>query len=354
MLIAISILIVSILLFIISLIITLVTMADSLYLWIGRIKVGQWGDRELWREAVAARARKWLDHTPIVPVSDKSVFYQSSWCSKNIQNWQIGGLLLGLEESDSIRYLSSHPEAFEKDASPIESAFLAYALKHHKLLPARKEEELKTQLLELSSKGTLQYRVTAPDLRYVDTIGLACPFLYSSDLADIADRQIAEFDPILYDGVFPPHTFDPARNLPMGVYDWSRGTGWYILGLISSKNNTDRVLRLASRMLDFQRSDGSFGCFFFNPASRRDSSGTVLAGLLFVKAYEWCGDVRFLESSKKAEAALMSMTRRNGAIDYAQGDTKDIGMYSSRFDIMPFVQGMTLILSKKLDEMAVE
>ncbi len=348
MLITISVLVVACLLFLFSLIMALSATASSLSSWVGRIKIGQWDNREKWRDAVASKARKWLNHTPVVPANDK-IFHRKS---VNVQFWQIGGLLLGLDDKDAERFVSTHPDIYEKGASPVETSFLAYTLKCHHQLGLDQEQKLKSSLCNLVTRGTLQYRDTACDLRYVDTIGLACPFMCSAGMEDAADRQIAEFDRTLYDGVFPPHAFDPVRNLPMGVYDWSRGMGWYILGLISSENNKERVTRLASRMLDFQRSDGSFGCFLFNPSSRKESSGTALAGLLLTTAYEWGDDVRFLQAARKAESALMSMTRRNGAIDYAQGDTKDIGMYSGRFDTMPFVQGIALVLSKKIDALS--
>ena len=125
--------------------------------------------------------------------------------------------------------------------------------------------------------------------------------------------------------------------------------GWYILGLIESGCNEEMIVRLAEKLLHHQRNDGSFGCFVFNPASQKESSVTTLAGLLFLKAYGISEEVRFIHAAFLAEKALMSMTRRNGEIDYAQGDTKGIGMYSSRFDTMPFVQGMALYLSKQLD-----
>ena len=38
----------------------------------------------------------------------------------------------------------------------------------------------------------------------------------------------------------------------------------------------------------------------------------------------------------------MSVTRRDGAIDFSQGDTKDIGVYSMLFDVLPFTQGLAL------------
>ena len=46
----------------------------------------------------------------------------------------------------------------------------------------------------------------------------------------------------------------------------------------------------------------------------------------------------------------MHATRRNGALDYCQGDTYGIGLYSQIFSVMPFAQGMALMLSKNLDE----
>ena len=50
----------------------------------------------------------------------------------------------------------------------------------------------------------------------------------------------------------------------------------------------------------------------------------------------------------------MKATRRNGAVDYCQGDTYGIGYYSQIFSVMPFVQGLTLMLSKQLDSICGE
>ena len=125
--------------------------------------------------------------------------------------------------------------------------------------------------------------------------------------------------------------------------------GWYILGLLESESKQNRILLLARRMRELQRADGSFGCFLFNPCSPRESSGTALAGLLFSKAYELSLDASFLEAAENCAGALMTMTRRDGSLDFAQGDTVGIALYSTRFDILPFAQGMTLLLLKQLD-----
>ena len=44
----------------------------------------------------------------------------------------------------------------------------------------------------------------------------------------------------------------------------------------------------------------------------------------------------------------MKNTRRNGEIDFSQGDTKGIGIYSLTYDIMPFTQGIATRL--KIEE----
>lgn len=310
--------------------------------WQARIHIGRWNDRVEWQEALSGKARKWLRHMPEVPVSGRKG-------RNTVKQWQIAGLLLGLGEADARGFLGRYPDCLDGDGELVEKAFLAYALKKKGLLPEDAGKQLVSAFEELFRKeGTVPYRKSSPDIRYVDTIGLICPFLYCMGMDALADRQLAEYDRALFDGVFPFHAFNGKENLPMGVCDWSRGTGWYILGLRESRSNQDRIVRLSRRMRELQRADGSFGCFLFNPSSPRESSGTALAGLLFSKAYELCRDAVFLESAEKCAGALMKMTRRDGALDYAQGDTPGIALYSTRMDILPFAQGMTLLLLKQL------
>ena len=80
-----------------------------------------------------------------------------------------------------------------------------------------------------------------------------------------------------------------------------------------------------------------------------ESSGTVMIGILMVRAYELTNNVDFLRVARKCEKALMMATRRDGTVDYCQGDTSGIGNYSNVFSFMPFVLGMTLWLCMKLN-----
>lgn len=311
--------------------------------WQARIHIGRWYDRYEWQEALRKKARKWLRHMSMAPVLGRNG-------RETVKQWQIAGLLLGLEEADAQIFLSRHPDFLDGDGELIEKAFLAYALKKKELLPEIAGKRLVSTIEEIASKHkTIPYRKDSPDIRYVDTIGLLCPFLYSMGMDLLADRQLAEYDGALYEGIFPFHAYNIEEKLPMGVCDWSRGMGWYILGLLESESKQDRILLLARRMRELQRVDGSFGCFIFNPSSPRESSGTALAGLLFSRAYKLSRDACFMEAAEKCVGALMTMTRRDGALDFAQGDTLGISLYSTRFDILPFAQGITLLLLKQLD-----
>ncbi|MBO6169273.1 MAG: glycoside hydrolase family 88 protein [Bacteroidales bacterium] len=228
----------------------------------------------------------------------------------------------------------------------VESTFLAYALKAKGVLSQDDEEQIKARFEHYADSGMVPYHGKR---FFVDTIGMICPFLYTCGMDDLADRQISGYDSALYAGVFPFHSYDFERKLPLGVCDWARGTGWYILGLLGSDHNRVRILKLADNMLRLQRRDGGFGCFLFNPESHIESSGSAVAGLLFERAYRLSGETQYLLAAKKVEKALMGMTRRDGSLDYAQGDTSGAGMYSDRFDILPFAQGMTLLLVERLD-----
>ncbi|MBW7458193.1 hypothetical protein K0U00_29540, partial [Paenibacillus sepulcri] len=48
------------------------------------------------------------------------------------------------------------------------------------------------------------------------------------------------------------------------------------------------------------------------------------------------------KGSQRAASYLMKVTRRSGAVDFSQGDTKDIGVYSMLFNILPFTQGFCI------------
>ena len=329
----------------------MITPLHNIHTWQARIHIGRWKDTNLWRSAIEAKAQKWLEYSP----SDSWALETGATltATKTFRLWQIGGLLMGLDSIAAQRFISKHPSILHQDGPKTERAFLAYALKQKDALPLDYEQKLLELFQVHLAEGTIPYRASCPDIRFVDTLGLACPFLYATGMDALADRQIKEYDLALYDDVFPFHAFSLRTHLPMGVCDWSRGIGWYILGLIESGKHEGRILHLAEHLLPLQKPDGSFGCFLFNPSSRSESSGTSLVGLLFVRAFQLSGNPIFLDRAFKTEQALIKVTRRDGAIDYSQGDTEGIGLYSRRFDALPFTQGIALLLSKRLLSLSV-
>lgn len=316
----------------------------ALNTWFKRIHFGKWTDRKDWQTNVEKICQRWIAHMPNLPVAGR----KCSIFNENVQSWQYAGLLFGLEESFAKSFLAVHSRILEKPS--VDKALLMYIL-------YKKNQLTKEALLDFARPlmtgdiHTIPYRNDLPDIRFVDALGMLVPLMVACGMNDLALAQLHEFDPALLKGVFPPHAYDIKRGLPMGIYDWGRGLGWYILALIEStslEESRERIVQLAETMMHFRLPNGGLGAHFFSP-SRLESSGTVLLGILFLNAFDLTGEQMYKDAALQTENALMHITRRDGAIDYGQGDTVDISNYSSRFDILPFTQGMALYLSKELD-----
>lgn len=361
--------------------------------WGGRVRIGRWQDRRAWQEALARKAAAWTKRMPVVPKKDQGrrVLWDMAtghYADSSIQGWQTAGLFLGLlayagDRGDGAlreklaRSLAKHamvagyldspePERWEVDRMLLDYAVLeAGAEREGEMVRASAVflESLRTEA------GTLAYRRGQPGVRYVDTIGLACPLAAAvaartgrdEDWA-LAVRQVEEYDAaLLPDSSFPAHGFEMERGYPLGLYDWSRGIGWYALGLCEAYRQMSRhgrpeadgmarrILVLARELLPLRKRNGGFGWMVGRPESVFESSGTALIGWLMLTAFRISGESVFLDAAFRVEKALMGVTRRNGALDMCQGDTKGIGMYSDVWGVMPFAQGMTLRLSVELN-----
>ena len=325
--------------------------------WQSRIHIGRWQSRDEWQKAVSTRVNKWLRSAPTVRMTFQSrlVLWDmlcGNYRSKTIQKWQDAGLLMGGGGAMCADYCRSHKDLFaHKEVLP-EDLLLAYVLKKHGFLDRKTEEAILDRFATYKDVGTISYRPWVSNVRFVDTLGMVIPFFHACGWDDLVKRQMEEYDAALLEGVYPAHAYDMEKGLPLGVFDWARGFGWYILALIETvdiQEHEERIMRLAEALLKHQRGDGGFSCFVFNQRERMESSGTVLIGLLFLVAYEFSKDARFLEAAQRIEKALMAATRRDGALDYCQGDTYGIGYYSKVFSVMPFAQGLLVKFSKQLN-----
>ena len=340
------------------------------------------------------KASAWMKRMPRSPKRTREGWSSGTCCGERmrtaaIQGWQLAGLSLGLnayagDRNDGdlreklrgalgshelvVNYLEQeNPGTWEVDRMLLDYAVLEAGCGVEERLVEKSLaflESLKTEA------GTLAYRRGQPAVRYVDTIGLACPLAAACAARtgreedwNLAARQVEEYDAALLAGSsFPAHGFEMDRGYPLGLYDWSRGIGWYALGLCELYRLMEahgrpeagamakRIVSLSRELLPLRKRNGGFGWMVARPESVFESSGTALMGLLMLTAYHISGESCFLDAAFGAEKALMGVTRRSGALDMCQGDTKGIGMYSDVWGLMPFAQGMALRLSVELNK----
>mgnify|MGYP002623562095 CR=1 FL=1 len=250
----------------------------------------------------------------------------------------------------------------------IDAAMLAWAVMQSGMEPERYrrafDETAALVLRHVGGDGLVQYRQGAVGgYRYVDTIGLVCPFLAAyglmygrEDCVDLAVRQIEAYDRHgMHPGLhLPYHAYAAEDGRPLGLCGWGRGLAWYAIGLAdvwrllpaSDRRKAEleaRVAKLARAAARFQQPDGSFRWTVTRPETRADSSVTAALAWFLLRAAAASGapgDLR--ERARRALAYLRGVTRRGGAVDFAQGDTRDIGVYAQRFDVLPFAQGFAL------------
>jgi len=355
--------------------------------WQSRIKIGQFQSQDDWKTKVFDVSKKWLFKTPTITITDNSrlIFIdilKGNYKKNAIQHWQEAALLLGLiEEYKSSKsettkviinnYFDSKIDAngnWKQLPSEIDSVILGYALISIPWLDLGKNKPAFDSLYQLiislkGEDGTIAYKKHSKHFRYVDTIGFICPFLveygvkFSNEEAiDLAVLQITEFNKyaLLNDTFIPCHTYNLETKLPVGLFGWGRGLGWYAIGLIDAwnalpdnhltkKQLEENVIQFAKMAMQFQQKNGGWHWLITNKSSQFDSSTAATLAWFLANASSIATITDECASAKEnALQYLQKVTRRNGAIDFSQGDTKGIGVHSQRFNILPFTQGFVL------------
>lgn len=354
---------------------------DAYYWWMERYpryKIGRWKENESWMSHAFAVGLGWLPKVPAVPVTQNKYLLlmdilKGKFTNPWVQAWQTGGLLIGVSEysakdservrNNSIQYFINEEGKWKVKPKNVDFAILAYGLLKYNdrkdfLKPAM-DELIAVIEKQIGEDGLIAYS-SRKNIRYIDTLGLVCPFLVLYDKTYRTDKYeklaVLQIEQFIERGMFPNtwlpiHSYEWKTCLPVGVYGWGRGTGWFILGLLDSfleLSEEDHIEKLrkslltaADYYLQFQREDGGFGIFLQNKETY-DSSATAIFAYFYGKCYELTQDRKYLTSMEKSLTKLKAYTRRNGALDYCQGDTVDVGIFSQRMDIMPFAQGMLL------------
>lgn len=373
--------------------ILLIDLVPLAWTWASRIHIGRFSDIHEWRRSITNRGLVWLNRTPTLKVTDHNRLIvldmmKGNYASGTIQQWQEAALLLGLAER-----LATHPDSeterhierflsrrFTAAGSWIEkpkyvdAAILAYALfkldgERSGKYKAAMDETWEMIKAHIGEDGTVQYRKNAAGYRYVDTIGFICPFLIAygirygkPECVELSVRQISQFEQhgMLRGSAIPNHAYKVGEQLPLGLYGWGRGLGWYAIGLIDawkelpgahpSKPQLERyVADFANTVMRLQQPNGGWNWTVTRSESRSDSSAVAMLSWFLVGAAEIPAlREQCLKHTDKAIRYLMQVTRRDGTIDFSQGDTKDIGVYSTQFDRMPFTQGFGMRVMNRL------
>ncbi|HGE5780554.1 TPA: glycoside hydrolase family 88 protein [Bacillus pseudomycoides] len=357
--------------------------------WVLRIHMGRYEDKPIWNETITKKGSKWLLNTPKIKVTDNTRLVvidmlKGNYTKSTIQHWQEASLVLGLSEylkhnddkemkSEIEKFLNSKFDSngqWLEKPKHIDGAILAYAIMKLEYIDINKYKKALDYTWEMikdhiGEDGTVEYRKFMKSYRYVDTIGFICPFLVcygtkfnKDDCIDLAVKQIKEYEQygMLDKHSLPCHVYKIENKVPLGLYGWGRGLGWFAIGLIDAWNELpqdskykfafeESVKRFAEAAMSFQQDNGSWNWTVTRNESRSDSSATATLGWFMLNASKIEKvSKECLDSTEKAMSYLMKVTRKDGAVDFSQGDTKDIGVYSTLFNILPFTQGFCIRL----------
>lgn len=347
------------------------------YTWQSRIKIGKFQHDILWKKAVLKKSLHWLNHLPSTKIKDNNHLIiidilKKQYTNHTVQAWQEASLLSGIysvykknpsEEmkKEILKFTNKKIDEngyWKNKPTEVDACWLGYELMNIDFLDQEKIKPALDHLYQLileriGEDGTVMYRKHTSNYRYVDTIGFICPFLVKYGLAfnneeavNLGFTQIKEYEKYgLLPSKIPSHAYEIYAHSPAGIYGWGRGAAWFILGVLETynvlleehlhKQELKKLLEgLADTLQRYQQINGGFSwSLFIN--DRIDSSATAV--------FAWF----FKEMGRQREAYLAmeylkSVTRRDGAVDFSQGDTKAMGVYSQEFTVLPFTQGFVL------------
>lgn len=355
------------------------------YTWQSRIKIGRFKDNNLWNEKLLKKSLDWLRHLPPTKIKDNNQLImvdilRNQYTNRTVQSWQEASLLAGVYacyNKNENSYLKSEILHFvnkniaengtwKDQPKEIDACWLGFVFMQIDFVDNQKIKPALDHLYHLvfdriGQEGTVMYRKSMPNYRYVDTIGFICPFLTKYGLEfdvpnaiELAILQIKNYlQYATLQNKIPSHAYEINSKNPIGIFGWGRGIAWLILGVLETykllpQKHPDKaelkelLAQLAQTLKNYQYKNGGFSCSILVENSRLDSSATAVFAWLFQ-------ELEMSEQAQNALGYLKSVTRRNGAVDFSQGDTKGLGNYSLNFDILPFTQGFLLqSISKKI------
>ncbi len=346
--------------------------------WLGRIHMGRYETKQQWKEKAEGVALAQIKKLPAMPVNDRTAYtvlprLKGEYSNKKFNAWQEASLLLGLphsQEAKKAAYAFFEKAELTKQPYTPGNAMLLFALMQSGFesdarVKAAAEDYCK-KALAAAGEGTLPYNLAGVN-RYVDVLGMVCPFLVKYHLAygcpqafELAKRQIDEYYVHgVHEGTgLPVHCFNVKTKAPLGAYGWGRGCGWLAIALaecyemIKDKDEyalilKERIINFAEALKTYQQKNGAFSAML-GTGYRADSSATAILGWFYSVAAKAAENGEYALRAQTAQKYLIGVTRRSGHVDFAQGDTMGIGNYSRRFEPLPVAQGFALRIFENL------
>lgn len=210
--------------------------------------------------------------------------------------------------------------------------------------------------------GSFPYRADQDrELVFVDSIGLACPFLYRygalydrQEAMEVAVKQIVNFLAYGMDVStgLPYHGYSVAQDCKYGIIGWGRAVGWLLRGMCGCMMTEYGLLRLeesyakvVDAALAYQRKDG---CFAWQLQAMEGPADTSATGMICGALKQ--GIERGILKEEKYEQALQNGTSgiekwiRNGRVYQCSGECEGLGQYPQRYGAYPWALGMALML----------
>lgn len=334
-------------------------------------------DNKEWEKRVLKVCKKWLLKTPTLSKTDEKQTIFEKLNKKNrkdsIQVWQSGSLYLALKEYDeNIAELAKFERDVRKkhELSVIKDSdygLLCFALCNKEDFSDFSATMLSYIQNNIAENGTIYYKENVKSAAFVDTLGFICPYLTKigvingqEEYVNLAKRQIELYfeNGVEKNSLLPFHAYTFDKKIPLGICDWARGLGWLLIALMDSyltllKDGKEdeffkeKILQYADIICDLQKSSGAYSWKLFGNRES-DSSATAVFGWFLSCCYGIFKNDRYLNSARKCRDYLKSVTYNNGIIDYCQGDTISIGVYSRSFDKMPFAEAFALRMQVRL------
>mgnify|MGYP005802099293 CR=1 FL=1 len=294
--------------------------------------------------------------------------------SQIVQSWQDAGIISNYISEKKVnreylliqrRYIDSKG-GWNTIPSVIDFALLASEfMKNSQTTPKLAANQMYDVINKnIGSDGTVKYRDNLPQIRFVDSIGMICPFLFQygrtfnhKDSIELAIKQIKKYIEMGMDSNnLPFHAYNVRTGDKLGIGAWCRGIGWFTLGLSAAIREHDTgeydyflkfALRLADKLREYQNEEGGFS-WMVTAGGRSESSGTAMIGNFYLDLFTITSKTEYFLAGEKCLYALMKNTNSKGILDFSQGDSKGLGLYSSNFTYMPFAQGYTLKLARRI------